>query len=197
MAAISENTGFKKSLNVNLPYHRVATLIEGNALKAWQILGSIGILVFFFSAALPLIFIYFIGVFSMNLVDLYRWFGYGLPIFEPASEWTQAFSSVAAGFLLTAMLFPITILVWFASFRIGSKACLIAGSLGMVCWLGSLFAVIQLKLLAAQVGGPFGGLAASFIQIGYGVYVGILGSVILLVSYFVSTHETKEAVGSS
>ena len=133
----------------------------------------------------------------MNLVDLYRWFGYGLPISEPTPEWTQAFSSVATGFLLTAILFPTTIIVWFASFRIGAKACLIAGSLGMVCWLGSLFAVIQLKLLAAQVGGPFGGLAASFIQIGYGVYVGILGSVILLVSYFVSAHETEEAGFSS
>lgn len=133
----------------------------------------------------------------MNLVDLYRWFGYGLPIFESASEWTQAFSSVAMGFLLTAILFPTTIIVWFASFKIGPKACLIAGSLGMVCWLGSLFAIIQLKLLTAQLGGPFGGLAASFIQIGYGVYVGILGSVILLVSYFVSAHGTEEAVGSS
>ncbi len=90
MAAVSENAGFKKSLNVNSHYHSVATLIEGNALKIWQILGSIGILVFFFSAALPLIFIYFIGVFSMNLLDLYRWFGYGLPIFESASEWTHA-----------------------------------------------------------------------------------------------------------
>lgn len=186
-----------KSLSANSHYDRISTLIEGNALKIWQILGSIGILLFFFSAALPLVFIYFIGVFSINLVDLYRWFGYGLPIFDPTPEWTQAFSSVAAGFLLIAILFPTTIIVWFASFKIGPKACLIAGSLGMVCWLGTLFAIIQLKLLTAQLMGPLGGLAADFIQIGYGVYVGILGSVILLVSYFVATHETKKAAGSS
>lgn len=186
-----------KSLSANSHYDRISTLIEGNALKIWQILGSIGILLFFFSAALPLVFIYFIGVFSINLVDLYRWFGYGLPIFDPTPEWTQAFSSVAAGFLLIAILFPTTIIVWFASFKIGPKACLIAGSLGMTCWLGSLFAIIQLKLLTAQLMGPLGGLAADFIQIGYGVYVGILGSVILLVSYFVATHETKKAAGSS
>ena len=132
---------------MNLPYHRLVTLIEGNALKMWQVLGLVGVLVFFFSAALPLVFIYFIGVFSLNLVDLYGWFGYGLSVFESGSKWTQAFSSVAAGFLLTAMLFPVTILVWFASFRIGARACLIAGSVGVVCWLGSFSAVVQLKLL--------------------------------------------------
>ena len=43
-----------------------------------------------FSVALPLTFIYFIPVFPMNLVDLYRWFGYDLPIFVSASEWTRA-----------------------------------------------------------------------------------------------------------
>jgi hypothetical protein len=133
----------------------------------------------------------------MNLVDLYRWFGFGLPIFDSTPELTQAFSSAAAGFLLIAILFPTTIIVWFTSFRIGPKACLIAGSLGMMCWLGSLFAIIQLKLLSAQLGGPLGGLAADFIQIGYGVYVGILGSVILLISYFVAARETKKAVDSS
>lgn len=132
----------------------------------------------------------------MNLVDLYKWLGYGLSISQPTSEWTEAFSSVGAGLLLTAILFPITLIVGFASLRIGPRACLIAGSLGMICWLGSLFAIIQLKFLIAQLGGPFAGLAASFIQIGYGVYVGILGSVILLMSYFVAAHETKKASGS-
>ena len=165
-------------------------------LKIWQILASIGTLIFFFSGALPLISIHFIGIFSINLFDLYKWFGYGLPISEFPSEWTQAFSSVVAGFLLTAILFPITVIVVFASLRLGPKACLIAGSLGMICWLGSLFAIIQLKLLVTQLGGPFGGLAASFIYIGYGVYGGILGSVILLISYFVAAHETKKAAGS-
>ena len=165
-------------------------------MKIWQILASIGTLVFFFSGALPLISIHFIGIFSISLFDLYNWFGSGLPISESPPEWTQAFSSVAMGFLLIAILFPITIIVGFASLRIGPKVCLMAGSLGMICWLGSLFAITQMKLLIAQSGGLFGGLVASFIHIGYGVYGGILGSVMLLISYFVAAHETKKAAGS-
>jgi hypothetical protein len=165
-------------------------------LKIWQILVSVGTLIFFLSGAFPLISIHFIGIFSISLFDLYKWFGYGLPISEFPSEWTPALSSVVAGFLLIAILFPVTVIVGFVSVRLGPKACLIAGSLGMVCWLGSLFAVIQLKLLVAQLAGPLGGLAASFIHIGYGVYGGILSSVILLISYFVAVHETKKAAGS-
>jgi len=161
-------------------------------LKIWQVLALTGGSVFFLSGALPLISIHFIGIFSMNLLDLYRGFAHWLSISGSPPEWTEAFSTVAVGFILTAILFPITLIAVFASLRIGPKAYLIGGCLGMICWLGSLFAIIQLKLLIAQLGGPFGGLAASFIHIGYGIYGGILGSAILLLSYLVAAHETKK-----
>lgn len=161
-------------------------------MKIWQIAVFNGTLILLLSGALPLISIHFIGTFSLSLFDLYTEFGFGLSIPESSYELTDALSSVVAGLILTAILFPIAVAVGFASLRIGPRACLIAGLLGMMCWLGSLFALIQLKLSMAQSGGPVGGLAASFIQIGYGVYGGILGSVILLISYFVARSEAKK-----
>jgi hypothetical protein len=164
-------------------------------LKIWQILAFNATLVLFFSGALPFVSIHFIGIFSISLFDLYR--GFGLFIPESLSELTEAFSTVGAGLVFIAILFPITLIVGFASLKIGPKACLIAGSLGMICWLGSLLAIIQLKLSMAQSGGPLGGLVAGLIQIGYGIYAGILGSAVLLISYFVAIHETKKVSVSS
>jgi len=166
--------------------------LKGKLLKIWQIAVFDGTLILLLSGALPLFSIHFIGTFSLSLFDLYTGFGFGFSILEFSSELTGALSSVAAGLILIAILFPIAVAVGFASLRIGPRACLVAGSLGMMCWLGSLFALIQLKLSMAQSGGPLGGLAASFIQIGYGVYGGILGSVILLISYFVARSEAKK-----
>jgi len=160
-------------------------------LKIWQILGLIGIAIFLFSARLPLISIQFIWTFSISLFDIYGWIGRMPLVQDNTSEWTEAFSSVGVGLLLTAILFPITLIVAFASLKISPKLCLIAGFLGIACWLGAIFSVVQLKLLIAQSGGPFGSLASSFIQIGYGVYVGILGSVLLLSSYLIALYELK------
>lgn len=155
-----------------------------------------GTLILLFSGALPLISLHFIGVFSLSLFDLYPELGFGLSTSESPSEWTEFFSSVEAGLILIAILFPITLVAGFASLRFGPKACLVAGFLGMICWLGSLFAIVLLKLSIAQSGGPLGGLGANFIQIGYGVYGGILGSAILLISYFVAKRELDRLAGS-
>lgn len=163
-------------------------------LKWWQILAFNGTLVLLLSGALPLISIHFIGIFSTSLFDLYMRFGLSKPEF--ASDLSEAFSGVGAGLVLTAILFPVTLVVGFASLRIGPKACLIAGSLGMICWLSSLFAIIQLKLSIAQSGGAFGGLVSGLIQIGYGIYGGFLGSAILLISYFVAAYEAKKTTVS-
>lgn len=130
----------------------------------------------------------------MSLFDLYK--GFGLSIPESLSELTEAFSTFGAGLVFIAILFPLSLIVGFASLRIGPKACLIAGSLGMICWLGSLFAIVQLKLSIAQSGGPLGGLVAGLIHIGYAVYGGILGSAILLISYFVAAYEAKKVTVS-
>lgn len=161
-------------------------------LKVWQIFVLIGTVVFFFSALLPMFSVQFIWTFSISLLDIYGWIGRGPPVNEATSEWIQAFSSVGLGLLLTAILFPLTIVVALVSLRIGPKLCLIAGFLGISCWLSSVLSVVQLKSLMAQSGGPFGALAASFIQIGYGVYVGILGSMLLIASYIVGRSEIRK-----
>ncbi len=165
-------------------------------MKIWQIAVFNGTLILLLSGALPLVSIQFIGTFSLSLFDLYTGFGRGLSMLESPSELTETLSSVVAGLILTVILFPIAVAVGFASLKIGPKACLVAGFLGMICWLSSLFALIQLKLSIAQSGSPLGGLAASLIQIGYGVYGGILGSIILLLSYLVARSEAKKPVNS-
>jgi hypothetical protein len=111
---------------------------------------------------------------------------------ETSTEMTEAFSSIAAGLLITAILFPITVIAGFISLATSPKLTIVAGVLGIICWLGSLSAVLQLKSIIAETGAPFGVMAASVIQIGYGVYIGILGAIILLVSYFVATSEAKK-----
>lgn len=159
-------------------------------MKNWQILAFNGTLILLLSGALPLITIHFIGVFSLSLFDLYHEIGFNFSISESPPEQAKVFSSIETGLILIAILFPITLAIGFASLRLGPKACLVAGSVGMICWLGSAFTIIQLKLLMAQSENPLGGLAASFIEIGYGVYGGILGSTILLISYFVAKRES-------
>ena len=162
-------------------------------LRIWQMLTLIGVVVFGFSAVLPLISVHFIMDFTTNLVDVYGWIGRGFPAGgEVMSILSNAFSSIWIGLIVTVILFPITIIVAFASLKMGAKLCLIAGVLGIICWLGALFSVEQFKVMVAQSGGPFGALIASWIQIGYSVYVGILGSVILVASYVVATIERRK-----
>lgn len=156
----------------------------------------IGTVIFVFSAALPMISIQLIVTFSIRLFDMYRWLGLGPSVPENDSQWTEAFSTVRAGLFLVAILYFITVVAGFISAVTSPKVSLIAGVLGMACWLSSMFAILQLKSVISQLGGPFGAFA-NLVQIGYGVYVGILGSGILLVSYFVATREAKAAAAPS
>jgi hypothetical protein len=110
---------------------------------------------------------------------------------ETSIEMTEAFSSAAAGLLITIILFPITVIIGFVSLATSPKLAIVAGVLGIICWLGSLSAILQLKSIVAETA-PFGAMAAGLIQIGYGVYIGILGAILLLISYFIATSEAKK-----
>lgn len=153
----------------------------------------IGTVVFLFSVALPMISIQFIATFSIRLLDVYSWVGRGPSLPEDNSQWAQAFSAVGIGLLLVAILYPITVVVGFLSLAISPKGSVVAGVLGIACWLCSVIATLELKSIVSQLLGVFG---ADLIQIGYGVYVGILGSVVLLVSYFVAARETRTVVST-
>jgi len=161
----------------------------------WQILAFNGTLILLFSGALPLISLHFIGIFTVSLFDLYR--GLSFSISEYAAQWTEAFSSIGAGIFVILILFPVALVFGFASLKIGSKGSLVAGVLGMICSLGAFAAIIQLRLSLAQSGSPLAGLAAGFIQVGYGVYGGIVGSAVLLASYVVGRLEARKPAESS
>jgi hypothetical protein len=163
-------------------------------METWRVIAVIGAVVFIFSAMLPLISIQFIGTFSVSLLDLYSTIGRGgttstPEIPEMPSELTQPFERIGIGLLMTVILFPITAIIGFISAATSRKLALAAGILGIICWLGSIWAISELKSLLAQQ--LFGQIAAGMIQFGTGIFVGILGALIMLASYFIRPSQTK------
>jgi len=162
-------------------------------MEAWRVIAVIGTVVFVFSAVLPLISVQFIGTFSISLLDLYSAIGRGGTTSTPEipSELTEPFERAGIGLLMTIILFPITAIIGFISAATSRKLALAAGILGIICWLGSIWAILELKSLLAQQ--LFGQLAAGMIQFGNGIFVGILGALIMLLSYFIRLPQTKAA----
>jgi hypothetical protein len=162
-------------------------------METWRVIAVIGAVVFIFSVALPLISIQFIGTFSVSLLDLYSAIGRGGTTSTPEmpSELTQPFERIGIGLLLTVILFPVTAIIGLISVATSRKLALAAGILGIICWLGSIWAILELKSMLAQQ--LFGQIAAEMIQFGNGIFVGILGALIMLVSYFIRPPQTKAA----
>ncbi len=63
--------------------------------------------------------------------------------------------------------------------------------MGLILWLGSISAVLMLRSSVSQMAGPLGPTVSGLIKIGYGVYVGMLGSIILVFSHFAAFYEGK------
>jgi len=160
-------------------------------MKTWRIVALIGTLVFIFAAPLPLISV-FGETLSMSLIDVYSLLGQPAPTQGGDSQWSSALTGIGVALMLTIILFPVTLILGLISVATSPKLAIVSGVLGVICWSGSVFAVLQLKALIASY--PGGQLAASLIQIGFGVYVGILGALMLLASYFVAKHEEAKAV---
>jgi hypothetical protein len=152
-----------------------------------------GTTVFLFAGTLPFVSAQFMGMtFSISLFDFYGLVGGSNSTGLLANYTPQAIMappSFGAALLVTMVLFPIVVIAGFVSV-IRPKVTILAGILGVLCWLGSLFAVLQLKSLISQQG-TLGALAAGSIQIGSGVCMGILGAVILLASYFAAISRSK------
>jgi hypothetical protein len=131
-------------------------------METWQIAAIIGTIIFIIAGALPLISI--LGIYGLSLFDLYGYLlgGAAGPV-----------SAGSYGILLTVILYPITIILGFVSI-IKHKLAIIAGILGIICWIGAILTVSEATALA-------GGL----VQYGYGIYVGFVGAVILLVTHFI------------
>lgn len=79
----------------------------------------------------------------------------------------------AVGALLTVILYPITVLLGFVSI-IKQKIAIIAGILGIICWVGWLMALNE-----------FGAVQYA----GLGVYIGFVGAIILLIAFFIKPKE--------
>ncbi len=154
-------------------------------------LALVGTVIFVFSAALPMIYIRFIVPFSIRLIDVYSWLGSEPSMPEDGLEMEEAFSTVETGFFLAAILYPFTVVTGVVSALTSSKVSLFSGVMGLILWLGSISGIMTLKSTISQMAGPLGPISSGFIQIGYGVYVGILGSTVLLISHIFAVLEAK------
>jgi hypothetical protein len=156
-------------------------------LKTWQIIALTGTVVFLFAGIFPFVSAQFRGMpSSISLFDFYTLVAGSnstglLTNYTPQA--IMAPPSVGLGLLVMMMLFPIVVIAGFVSVIRRPKATVLAGVLGVLCWLGSLFAVLQLQSLIPQQS------ALRALSVGSGVYIGISGAVILLASYFAAIRE--------
>jgi hypothetical protein len=130
-------------------------------MEKWQISAVVGTIVFLVAGFLPLISVF--GIASISLIDIYGAFGGAMA------------AGIAIGFdlfLLTMILYPITIILGFASI-IKPILATIAGILGIICWIVAMFTISLYSM--------------GMLQYGIGVYVGLLGAIILLATRFIKS----------
>jgi hypothetical protein len=139
-------------------------------LESWKIIALIGTIVFLISGFLPLV--------SLTLFDFSFYFSlihaYNLIIQGGASSSGEiAVTAGAIGILLTVILYPLTVVLGFAAIA-KQKIAIVAGILGLLCWIGWLAALNELGIIQYA---------------GLGVYVGFIGSIILLAAFFIKPKE--------
>lgn len=118
----------------------------------WKIVAFAGSVIFLFSGFLPMITVAVFGV-SRTLFDMYA----SLPI-----------DLYTVRYLPTFVLYPITLILGFIS-TVKRKIAIVAGMLGLVCWIDYIVALSQYHRTELA---------------GTGVYVGIVGAIIIAGAYF-------------
>jgi hypothetical protein len=162
-------------------------LFFGEKLENWKIIALIGAIVFLASAFLPLL---AAGSFGISLADFYSLIGWVLG----QSEASPAISSgpinlpveatvAVIGILLTVILYPITVILGFVSF-LKRKVALVAGILGIICWVGTIMFIAAIQSMMGMFAGPLG--------YGAGIFVGTAGAIILLVASFLKIGGTSQ-----
>jgi len=142
----------------------------GLNLADWKIVALIGTIIFLISGFLPLISLsLFDFSFYFSLFNVYTLFAQG----GSTSSGEITVTAGAIGILLTIILYPLTVLLGFASIA-KHKLTIVAGILGLICWIGWLTALNELSI--AQYSG-------------IGVYSGFIGAIILLVAFFIKPRE--------
>jgi hypothetical protein len=131
-------------------------------LEYWKITALVGTIIFLVSAFLPLISTsLFDMTFSFNLINIYASLG------QSSSAGSVTVSTLDYGILLTIILYPITVVLGFVAVMRRSIS-LVAGILGIICWVGSIVTIASYDYL------QFAGI---------GIFVGIIGSIILIIAY--------------
>lgn len=133
-------------------------------MEYWKIVALVGTIVFLTSIFLPL----FSGPFgtSSSLANGYQDIG--------STDWASLFANYPAattGLLLLLILWPIALILSIVSI-FKRKTALIAGIVGIICWVGSVMYISQ---------SPLSGL----MQYGAGVFAGFAGAIILFVAYYI------------
>ena len=126
----------------------------------WRIAAFVGTIIFAVSGILPVV----SGSYSSaSLFDVYYAIMQGYDVLGPVT-----LNAATVGIVLTIVLYPIGIVLGLASL-IRRKIALLAGILGLVCWIGTLTYLAQYDFLSYA---------------GIGIYVGIVGAIIIELAYF-------------
>ena len=135
----------------------------------WRIVALVRIATFSVSAFIPLV----SSLISLSLIDFY---GLEIGIQKPPfGTWTMP-NDLAMVFV-TMFLYPITLILGFLTL-LRRRLALAAGSVGIVCWLSAFLAVSNWKLNYSPQ--EF----SMLIQYGAGIFFGLVGGVIILISFF-------------
>lgn len=131
-------------------------------MEYWKIVALVGTIVFLTSVFLPLWSTAF-GI-SSSLANEYQDIG--------STDWASSFANYPAatiGLLLLLILWPIALILSIVSI-FKRKTALIAGIVGIICWVGSVMYISQLS---------------GALQYGAGVFAGFAGAIIVLVAYYI------------
>jgi hypothetical protein len=164
-------------------------VLFGEKLKKWKIIALFGAIVFLASAFLPLL---AAGSLGVSLVEFYSLIGWILGQSEASSGIFSGPVNLPAeatlaviGMFLTLILYPAAVVLGFLSF-LKRKLALVAGTLGIICWVGAIIFIAGIQSMA--------GTFAEALGYGAGIFVGIAGAIILLVAYFLKIREISQQV---
>lgn len=129
-------------------------------LNNWKIAGFIGTVIFLLSGFMPMI--SHGSAPSVSLLNLYAAVGQGT-----GSSVSLTIDVATIGMLLTLILYPVTVILGFVSIM-NRKVAAFAGILGLICWIGTLMYLAQFD---------------AFSYAGSGIYVGIVGAIIIALAY--------------
>jgi hypothetical protein len=159
----------------------------GEKLENWKIIALIGAIVFLASAFLPLL---AAGSLGVSLVDFYSLIGWVLGqseassgIFSGPINLPAEVTIAVIGIFSTLILYPITVVLGFVSF-LRRKVALVAGILGIVCWVGAIMFIASIQSMM--------GMFAEALGYGVGIFVGLLGAIVLLVAFFLKVGGTSQ-----